>query len=334
MGNKVLIIVIITFTIILGVFLSIKGRVFSVTDENTELYNQVQANYIANSGLNLILNRLRLNKNLRGSISQNLHGGNYTAEITGDSILSVKVTSQFNNKKGISKVNIVYHSVELPQIKSGLAISSSNLNLTLHGNILISGFDKNPNGTNGPSSPLYGISVERPQDSVRILSTISNQVRDNVVGLGGIPSIGVVQPQLNIIELIIQLVQSADIVLNSGNYSSGTTLGTPDDPKITFVRGDVSFAGNASGAGVLVVYGDMTCAGNFNYNGLVIIYGNTNISASASGNSAIYGGMIVIGPSVNVSATGSAIINYSSNAIQNVKSKIKSSRFLVKDWIY
>ncbi len=332
MGNKILIIVIVSFTIIVGIFLSIRGRVFGVEDENTQHYNQLQANNIANSGLQLALNRLRFNKYLRGTYSANLHGGTYTVKITGDSILSVTVTSNFNKKKGLAKVTLVLQNINIPQINSSLAVTTSNLNLNLHGNILISGFDRNPNGTAGTGSPLYGIAVERPQDSARIMSSISNQVRDNVIGLGGIPSIGVVPSQSNIHELISQLIQSADTILYSGTYTSGTVLGTLDNPKITFVQGDVNFAGNASGSGILVVYGDLTCAGNFSYNGLVIVYGNTSISASASGNSAIYGGMFVIGPSVNISATGSAIVNYSSSVIQNIRTRLKSSRFIVKDW--
>ncbi|MGB9665490.1 MAG: hypothetical protein ACPL25_11325 [Ignavibacteria bacterium] len=334
MGNKVLIISLITLVLVLSIIFYLRGSSTRITDKTIESFNQTQSQYIANSGLHITLNKLRLNKTLRGNFSNNqLFGGYYDVSISGNDTVKILVNSNFMRQSAKASVITIWDNITLPLINSAMSISSSNINISLHGNILISGIDKNPDGTLGTSSPVSGISVETLRDSIRIANGIPNNVKPNIIGSTPSPSISVNSNTPNYNEIINQYIQSADIILPSGTYSSGTTLGTPDNPKITFISGNATFAGNASGSGILIVYGGISCAGNFNYQGLVIVYGNTQISASASGNSMIYGGMLVIGPSVNISATGSAIINYSSNTIKNIQQKLKSSKFIVSNLI-
>lgn len=334
MGNKVLIVSLITLVLLLSIIFYLRGITSRISDKAIETFNQTQAKYIASSGLQITLNKLRLNKTLRGNFSNNqLFGGFYDVSISGSDTVKVLVNSKYLNQSAKTSVITIWNNITLPPINSAMSISSSNIEISLHGNILISGIDKNPDGTSGTASPVSGISVENVSDSIRIANGIPNNVKPNVIGSTPSPSISVNSNALNYNELINQYIQSADIILPSGTYSSGTILGTPDNPKITFISGNATFAGNASGAGILIVYGDMSCAGNFNYQGLVIVYGNTQISASASGNSTIYGGMLVIGPSVDISATGSAVINYSSKTIKNIQQNLKSSKFIVTNWV-
>jgi hypothetical protein len=334
MGNKVLIIALTSMAIITSIILMIRSNSTSITDLSTENFNSLQAQYIANSGIQIYLNKLRFNKNLRGEFEDlPLFGGKFSVKISGEDTVTLRVKSEFMNRRYQVSVSTIWDNIVIPPIKAGMTISSANIDLKLNGNILVSGIDKNPDVTLGPVSAVSGISVDSLQDSVRIFNEIPNNVKPNVIGAGTTPSIGVNQPPSNLMELLNQYIQSADIVLQSGTYSTGIVLGTPDNPKITYIRGNANFAGNASGAGILIVFGDLSCAGNFTYQGLVIVYGNTAISASASGNSAIYGSMLVIGPSVNISATGSAIINYSSKTIQNISQKLKNSKFLVSYWV-
>jgi hypothetical protein len=334
MGNKVLITSLISLGLLISIILALRGSSTKISDKTIEAFNLTQAQYIANSGLNITLNKLRFNKSLRGNFLNNqLLDGYYDVSISGNDSVVVIVTSSYMNQRAKVAVTTIWDNINLPPINSAMGISSSNIDISLRGNILISGIDKNPDGTAGTSLPVSGISVENISDSIRIASGIPNNVKPNIIGSSPSPSISVNPNTQNYNELINQYIQSADIILPSGTYSSGTTLGTPEYPKITFISGDATFAGNASGAGILIVYGDMSCAGNFNFQGLVIVYGNTQISASASGNSKIYGGMLVIGPSVDISATGSAIINYSSKALKNIQQKLKSSKFIVSNWV-
>ena len=52
----------------------------------------------------------------------------------------------------------------------------------------------------------------------------------------------------------------------------GVDIGTANDPKFTFVDGDLSVSG--SGAGLLVVTGDVTFKGGFDFDGLILILGS------------------------------------------------------------
>ncbi|MCR4416661.1 MAG: hypothetical protein NUV92_02790 [Ignavibacteria bacterium] len=334
MGNKVLIITSATLLLIIFVVLNLRGSSTRITDQVISAFNIEQAKYIANSALNITLNKLRLNKKLRGNFNDNLLlGGSYNVSIKGTDTVLISVNANYMKQKANASVITIWNIITLPKINAAMSISSSNIDISLHGNILISGIDKNSDGTPGTSQPVSGISVENINDSIRIVNGIPNNVKPQIIGSTPFPSVLVNQNSQNLSELINQYIQSADIILPSGTYSTGTILGTPEEPKITFISGNANFAGNASGAGILIIYGDMSCAGNFSYQGLVIVYGNTQISASASGNSAIYGGMLVVGPSVDISATGSAVINYSSRAINNIQQKLKSSKFIVSNWV-
>ncbi|MDC8805322.1 hypothetical protein PRZ61_17890 [Halomonas pacifica] len=86
-----------------------------------------------------------------------------------------------------------------------------------------------------------------------------------------------------------QVVQN---VVNTGNPNSRTNLGTPDNPMITFVEGDLSLQGNASGAGILVVEGDYGTAGTPQFEGLVIVLGNT-FSITGGGQGGLNGALIL-----------------------------------------
>ncbi len=334
MGNKILIISMASLALMISIVLMMKGESTKISNQFVESFNLTQAQYIANSGLNITLNKLRLNKNLRGNFPNNqLLGGVYDVSISGTDVVKITVNSNYMNKRGNAGVTTIWDNITLPPINFGMGISSSNINISLQGNILISGIDRNPDGTLGTAPAVSGITVEDIEDSVRVMSQIPENVRHKITGAGPTPSVSINPNSQNYTEIINQFIQSADIVLSSGTYTSGTTLGSPENPKITFVSGNARFAGNASGAGVLIVYGNMSCAGNFNYQGLVIVYGNAQISVTATGNTSIYGGMLVIGPNVDITATGSAIINYSSSTINNIQQKLKSSKFIVSNWI-
>lgn len=333
MGNKVLIITLSTFFLLSTLLLSLRKSTNNIENLNVDMFNAVQAQLISNSAIQLTLNKLRFNKNLRGNFENiPLHGGIYNVSVKGNDSVLIKITSKFMNQTSQLEVLAFWDNIIVPPINSGLGISTSNLNLKLQGNIQISGIDKNPDGTPGTAPSVYGISVENIDDSIRIVQEIPKNVKPNVIGVGTAPSIGVSKLQNDYNEIINMFIQSADIILNSVTYASGTVLGTLENPKITYVVDDENFAGNASGAGILIVYGNMSCSGNFYYQGLVIVYGNTSISATATGNSAIYGSMLIFGPSVNVTATGSAIINYSKKALDNIQQKLKSAKFLVSNW--
>lgn len=70
-----------------------------------------------------------------------------------------------------------------------------------------------------------------------------------------------------------------------------TDLGSKNSPKITYVKGDMSMTGNASGAGILVVDGDYGTSGTPYFEGFVIVLGDT-FGISGGGNGGLSGALI------------------------------------------
>jgi len=106
--------------------------------------------------------------------------------------------------------------------------------------------------------------------------------------------------------------QAADYVYNGDqNWSAGNTpyLGGFDitkpvndpaqDPRITFVNGNLSVSGDVIGAGLLVIRGDFLCSPNFTYTGLILVIGTGKVEA-AGFNRGVFGAILV----VNVSHQG------------------------------
>jgi hypothetical protein len=73
-------------------------------------------------------------------------------------------------------------------------------------------------------------------------------------------------------------------------------VGTPTNPKITFIDGDCDFTGNTVGGGLLVVTGNLTMGGAIVWDGLVLVIGKGEFWTHGM-NNGIYGGLIVAGVS-------------------------------------
>lgn len=76
------------------------------------------------------------------------------------------------------------------------------------------------------------------------------------------------------------------------SVSKHSNLGSTDSPMITFVEGNLSLQGNASGAGILVVEGDYGTAGTPQFEGLVIVLGDT-FSITGGGQGGLNGALIL-----------------------------------------
>ena len=59
-----------------------------------------------------------------------------------------------------------------------------------------------------------------------------------------------------------------------GSYDPGLPATAPgQDPRVTYVRGDLVAGGNLAGAGILVITGKLSVAGWFRYYGLILVAG-------------------------------------------------------------
>jgi hypothetical protein len=178
----------------------------------------------------------------------------------------------------------------------------------------------------------YGIGTidTNPSDGTntrdQVIAHLEPNQYNNVRGMGLNPSVGditglvssdpdkalLMDPEYlwNFIQNVMP--QFADSVFQgdqSWNGGSAPYLGTYDltkpynhpsqDPKITFVNGDLATTGRLDGAGVLVITGRFSGGGSFHYNGIVLVIGEGEVDFDGLSGE-INGGMFV----VNVSDSG------------------------------
>jgi hypothetical protein len=293
-----------------------------------------QARLIANSGVEVYLEKLRRNKTLNGSFTGiDLMDGEYDISITGpDSQMTITSTSHFGNTNHQVIVTARREPAVMPKVNGSLYISSDTLAVKLQGNLEIDGNDRNIDDSPGPEAPLPGIAVDDPGDSAYVINELKPKIANDIEGLGGSPSVQAVGDSTNWQEVSENLIFSADYTVPTGTYTTGTVLGTFAEPKITYVTGDVHFSGTATGSGIMIINGNVTMSGEFTYYGMLIVYGQSSIETDIVGNGGIYGSTALVGNNVDIKATGNASFFYSSQAISNAQIKMKSSRFDILSW--
>ena len=200
----------------------------------------------------------------------------------------------------------------LPTIEGAVATQDPNVSILLQGTPLISGTDTNINGTPGSGVDVPGFAIAPPGTIAHLLSELSPSEQTKVVGPGGPPSLGLATA-VDVPGLAVQLQNMANIVLTSDQYASfDFGDGSAGTANITYRNGDVTFAGNTRGAGILIVTGDLEMKGNFRFDGVIIVLGKVDNSA---GTARVYGS-ILQGPSGgNFEAKGTFDLRYSSEAI-------------------
>lgn len=301
------------------------------------MYEQTQARIIANSGVEIYLEKLRDDLSMIGKTYYNNHllGGSYDVNISGpDSQVTVRSTARF---EGVTHRSIVEAKTDrLPVFPAPGAMyiaSQSVNNVQINGNISVNGYDHDINGNlinNGTVLP--GIAVDNPLDVPTIINSIKGSAEIN--GTGGEPS---VHPVMNLVawdEYSDDVVSRPDIIINSSSdLNSISNLGTITSPKTTFVNGDIYFNKNIEGCGILVVNGNLRINGTFTYRGLIIAYKESEITTQLNGNGKIYGAMIIAGESANLEiSNGNFDCFYSQEALDKLSLLLKARRFRILSW--
>jgi len=332
--GKALIIIVLGLSVIIGaLMMNLNANTYQGLSATVDYFEKTHVRLLANSGVEVYLEKLRQNKTLTGTHPNNsLMNGTYDIYISGpDTLLKVKSVAHYNKLEHTTLVTARRKKVELPNVNSAMYISSKNMKLLLNGNCDIDGNDHNLNGTKGPEPSKPGIGVDDLADSAYAINVIKPAIAKEILGAGGAPSVRSVEDNTDWLALTENAIFSADIVLGSGSYSNGTVMGTTSNPKVTYVNGDVKFS-NATGAGIMIINGNVHMSGQFRFDGIVLVYGKSSIQADFTGQSGIYGGTILVGESVDIKATGNALFYYSSEAINLAKMNLKSSRFEILSW--
>ena len=156
-------------------------------------------------------------------------------------------------------------------------------------------------GTQIPSVQGLGYSTDPPNPSIIT---------------GGGPSVS----DLN--QIISDVLSRPGVqTISDSNINGGTTLGTCASPQITHLTGsDVKINGNVTSCGIIIADGNITINGSADFTGWIIVRGDTNVNATTTDDTTVLGNATIIGSlwtgDLNVTVGGSAVIDYSTPALQ------------------
>ncbi|HEX9252798.1 MAG TPA: hypothetical protein VF870_11190 [Ignavibacteriaceae bacterium] len=304
-----------------------------------DMYEYTQARLIANSGVEIYLEKMRRDKTINSGtyLNNDLADGSYDIYITGpDTALNIRSVAHFMNVTHETIVKAKRDPIKFPTAPGALYVSTSAMsNVMMTGNFTVSGFNHDKNGTlvSTTNNTVPGVVVDNNADSIAIVSILKKNTANNITGKGGgTPNVAVMPQGSDWAAISNDIAFSADKTIGSGIYNTGE-FGTCSNPQITLVNGDVEFNGSLTGAGILVVNGDLTITGTFKWKGLIIAYKESAITTKLNGTGTVIGSLIVSGNSVDMNiSNGTFEALYSPEALNNAKLNLKSSRFKILSW--
>lgn len=339
MGKTALILVLGASLLVSFFSLRIQSNSKEGLSSTINMYSSTQARLIANSGVEVYLEKMRRDKTLNSGtfLNNNMLDGKYDIYITGpDSALQIRSVGRFMDVIHETIVDASREPVPFPTAPSALYVSTAAIqNVKMNGNFTVSGFNHDKDGNlinNSGPNIVPGIAVDNLADSIAIRTNLGNNALNNITGLGGIPSIRVKPTGINWKEYSDLLAFSADLTLGTGIYNGGE-LGTYNNPKITLVNGDATFNGNCTGSGIMIVNGNLTIKGTFDFRGIIVAYKEANIKTDLNGNGKVIGSLIVSGNSVDMNiSNGTFKALYSKETLDHTRLNLKSARFTIASW--
>jgi hypothetical protein len=346
MGKSSLIIVLGMAGIISLLMMKMNANSKENLSATVNMFEQTQARLIANTGVEIYLEKLYADTTLINttSSSHDLFNGSYVVNLSG-TLPNVRVTStsDFQGVQHISVADAFLEPITFPVLPSGMYISTESVsNAKLNGDMQINGsnhdVDGNIKGTGLPA--VYGIGVDTEADKNSVLASIKNpeKVKGLIDSTGtiGYPSVEITNLGINWSMIYQYLANSADQTF-IGDIPNGADLGTLNNPLITLINAEASSESAISisqttGAGIMIVNGSVSFEGNFEYKGIILCYKNTAMTFSAAGTNRILGGIIIAGKLVEITTTGTMNVDYSLDVINAVKTNLKSNGYKILSW--
>lgn len=342
--GKALLIIALGMSVIIGFYIL---KLNSNSNENlsttVNMFEQTQARLIANSGVEVYLEKLKhdrtmMNKSFPGN---SLFGGTYDISITGpDSLVKVTSNATFMGVQHTTIVEAAADKVPFYPGPGAMYLASNTVvglkKNAINGSIEINGNNHDINGNPVGGTALPGIAVIGESQRQSVIDMITKNTINQVKGSGGSPSVAVVNNSVDWVEYAQLLADNPDILIDTQTKVKTTNIwGTLNDPKVTFVNGDIHINNSqaASGCGILVVNGSLTINGNFDFKGLVIAFKNTTIDIKLNGNGSILGSLVVAGQQINVEvASGNFKALYSAEALNLIQTLLVTKRFSILTW--
>ncbi len=299
-------------------------------------YDYTCARDIATSAVEIYLLKLKENPTLRGAFSiSSIMGGSAVVnivELVSGTLDTLRMTSvgTYNTVVDtvINKLGAV--PITIPPISGAVGMSTGrSASIKISGNAQTSGVDKNLNGTPvSPADSVAGIAINltSPSGNISVAATAT------VTGNGSIsPDTERVASLPDYTSFADQMIRLATVYSGQTFSSSSPPLGTDSNPQISYITGNSMMTGTFSGSGILIINGNLTMSGQFSFHGLIIAYGETNISITTTGQSNVYGAVVLAGTNTSYTQSGSSIVQYSSSAIKNIANKTVG-KYLIADW--
>jgi len=343
MGKGLLIIVLGMSVITSFMILKLNANSKQNLSTTIDMFEQTQARLIANSGVEIYLEKLKADMSMNGKTYNDNHlfDGTYNISLSGpDSLITVKSMATFMGVQHKTIVEAAADRVPFHPGPGAMYLSSGTIaglkKNAINGNIEINGNDHDINGNLTGAGTLPGIAVDGTSQQSSVINMIQINHIDQVIGSGGTPSVVVVNNEVDWVEYAQLLADNPDIIIDSQEkITSLNTWGTTSDPKVTFVNGDIHINNSqaASGCGILVVNGSLEINGAFDFIGLVIAFKNTSIDIKLNGNASVLGSIVVAGNQINVDvSSGNFESLYSTEALNLIQVLIKTKRFTILSW--
>ena len=343
MGKSILIIVLGMSVIVGFIMLKLNANSKENLSTTVNMFEQTQARLIANSGVEIYLEKLKHDRSMMNSSfpNNNLLGGSYNINISGpDSLVKVISAATFMGVQHTTIVEAAADKVPFHPGPGAMYLSAGTVaglkKNAIGGSMEINGNDHDINGNLTGSGSVPGIAVDGTTQQTSILDMIAKNAIDQVLGAGGTPSVGVVGNTIDWAEYAQLLADNPDILIDTQDKIKTTNVwGTTSNPKVTFVNGDIQINNSqaASGCGILVVNGNLTINGGFDYKGMVIAFKDASIDIKLNGNGSIIGSLVVAGNQINVEvASGNFETLYSTEALNLIQSLLATKRFTILSW--
>jgi len=212
---------------------------------------------------------------------------------------------------------------------SAVTFQNPGVTLDLRGSSAVTGDNYNIDGTRGSSAAdMPGMTTVSPGTVATLGSELTGSEPSMVTGVGGTPSLAATAPT-DLTELVALLRNAANITLTNSLYAA-YSFGdaSTGSLNVIFRDGDVKFAGNSQGAGILVVTGDLTAVGTFRFDGIVIVLGDIK---NSSGNMLV-NGAVIQGPAGGLfQLKGTGDFRYSQEAVDLARS-LSGVYVIFKGW--
>lgn len=348
MGKSILIIVFGLSLLIGFIILKLNTNATQGVEVTVNKFDQTHSRLIANSSVEIQLEKIREDKNLNGDFSGNIFNGSYSGNITpadADGKIIIRSTGLFQGVSHYVRVDAQRKQVTAPPSTGALRIITNAFEkLIISGGLNIDGHDHDANGNLIDSLPaIPGITVDT-QGQIDTLADKKLGINANATVDGKGPlvkdkySIALSDDDIDWLGISEDIAASADTVLLGGtgdkvvNYPN-LSIGTLSNPKIVRVEGNVQInSANATGAGILVVNGNLTLEKLF-WQGYIVAYKDSKIDIKLNGGATVIGGMLLSGDTVEITAgNGGFTLKYSSDVMNYLHNNLVSSRFEILHW--